>query len=771
MVRFEPPKDGKVRIGIHRKDLEAHIKATFLGRQLNVAKGIEAEYSISCPEHEVELPPFWVGKYEVTCGQWHHFLEQAGKVVYTVPAEKKPGARTLEEISRLFLVAEPFMFRGQMIYPTAVDWRGLYDLNEEAVNPRTKEQDPKTRPAPDLFQNRPLLPGTKITCYRYSVPRNWRKNPLAPLQDRPPDGWETYPVTDVTVTDARVFASYYGCHLLREVEWEAAARGPKGEIYPEGKEFNPLGRAWKDFNVELLKAQQEAPKRLQQAQRSLESARNGGSAKSISDAQAQVDWWNWVIAARELPDFNAPGIPPFVQVGLFPAGTAPCGAMDILGNVDEWVSTPLAPYPGTDSKSDYLAMTAFVLRGCNVLDNDSLLTAVFRKVAVRGIPIPSHYKAYSAGFRVGRYEAPGASQASVTTDAVRGANPPVLPREVDKAHRVHGPDLDIYRGIGIERVDEVAWNSRQPATADPPGKVFHLGPAQSLALIPATGMPFRDPADIKRAAVGAAKPAPGAKDKRQPRDVPFLGLLHMTSAMQLKGEVRVSKVRERPLTPEELKRIQEEREALKKARDEKAKEEEKKDGGAEPEKPKMHPKGGSKKGGGDPPPDEGPKEGEADGAGEEAPAEETKEEEKDPLDQPLPTTTTETYYEYVKDGYVTGAGQSALLVGLVKVGEDVRPALWEARSSSVASAASVGTAGWVLLEDPLVLLPKDSWDVKKVSKPQDATSEFDEPTGQVRLVFYVPVENKSDWIEVRLTVTLRDYPTDRPWNSRPPASR
>ncbi|HZX29646.1 MAG TPA: SUMF1/EgtB/PvdO family nonheme iron enzyme [Telluria sp.] len=95
----------------------------------------------------------------------------------------------------------------------------------------------------------------------------------------PRAGWENKPVTWVSLEDARAYAAWAGKRLPHEWEWQYAAQGSDGRIYP-------WGDAWDDTRV---------------------PARNSG---------------------REL---LAPA-----DVDAHPSGASPFGVLDLVGNVWQW---------------------------------------------------------------------------------------------------------------------------------------------------------------------------------------------------------------------------------------------------------------------------------------------------------------------------------------------------------------------------------------------------------------------------------------------------
>jgi formylglycine-generating enzyme required for sulfatase activity len=111
------------------------------------------------------------------------------------------------------------------------------------------------------------------------------------------DGQANHPVTSVSWEDALAYISWLSSktgqafRLPNEIEWEKAARGPDKRIYPWGDKFDP----WRCNTSE------------------------GGKRST-----------------------NEPG-------EYSPGGDSPFGMLDMVGNVWEWTSSLLLPYPYQDN--------------------------------------------------------------------------------------------------------------------------------------------------------------------------------------------------------------------------------------------------------------------------------------------------------------------------------------------------------------------------------------------------------------------------------------
>jgi formylglycine-generating enzyme required for sulfatase activity len=59
------------------------------------------------------------------------------------------------------------------------------------------------------------------------------------LNGRPPAGWDNKPVVWVSIEDARAYAHWADKRLPHEWEWQYAAQGNDGRLYPWGNEWDP----------------------------------------------------------------------------------------------------------------------------------------------------------------------------------------------------------------------------------------------------------------------------------------------------------------------------------------------------------------------------------------------------------------------------------------------------------------------------------------------------------------------------------------------------
>ena len=205
-------------------------------------------------------------------------------------------------------------------------WPGMVYVPGGQFTMGTDDGDEYEKPAHRVSVRPFFIDAHEVTCKQYAefIKATGHQAPPEWTNGTYPSGYGRRPVTGVDWYDAKAYASWAGKRLPTEEEWELAARGFDQRKYPWGNEW-----------------------RSQSA--------NAGE-----------------FSAGEL-----------VDVGSYPEGKSPFGALDMVGNAWEWTTSDLKAYPGARLSRPH-GERKIIRGGSWVRDSPPDWTTTFRGFAAPG---------------------------------------------------------------------------------------------------------------------------------------------------------------------------------------------------------------------------------------------------------------------------------------------------------------------------------------------------------------------------------------------------
>ena len=357
--RLGDPRFAEVQAGVHRVLIPPLVRVPGGPYQMGSSRGHLLRLRLKgfsyasdeLPRHTVSVPAFLIGQFPVTRAEYACFVDAGGygqeRFWRTEDARAwRRGERSEEgPVSELMDIwrairADPSVLqrmRRSGVSPAAIStWEQLGGVEENevrAILTRGYAERPRDRPAywGDERYDRPSQPVVGVTWYEACAYCRWLEEQL-----------DAVPCTLKVHREGRAEAlnvegGAFSVRLPSEAEWERAARGPRGTVYP-------WGNRWQSRRANTWEGH----------------------------------------ALRPTP------------VGIYPDGATPEGAHDMAGNVWEWTTSLYRPYPydARDGREDLSVDGRRMVRG-----GSWLFTSFDARCTIRNRIIPGVW-CDDVGFRV-----------------------------------------------------------------------------------------------------------------------------------------------------------------------------------------------------------------------------------------------------------------------------------------------------------------------------------------------------------------------------------
>ncbi len=207
------------------------------------------------------------------------------------PTQEAEGEATEEAAAEA--PAEPEPAQGPLFEDMVLIPAGTFTMGQDGSKPKNGPAHEVDLPAFEIdrfeITNDEFAHFVDVAGYVTYAEENSSKN----WRDAAEAKGGNHPVVYVTWNDAKAYCEWAGKRQPTEAEWEKAARGDDGRVYPWGNDF---------------------------------AAANG--------------------------NFYEGGLRGTTAVGSFPGGASPYGIEDMAGNVREWVEDYFLAYPGAAADAD-----------------------------------------------------------------------------------------------------------------------------------------------------------------------------------------------------------------------------------------------------------------------------------------------------------------------------------------------------------------------------------------------------------------------------------